>query len=752
MHKILPLFVFLLIQQSVNAWIPQTPFPTDSTKIIFEAYGKKGIKDESGEIILPAKYEALTWNSNPNSISINTVTPYKKNGYWGLLNAEFKEITEAKYIALIPFTENLLIAAVKGKYSQTIFYGLIGTGGELKLAFKYRNLIPAGEFIIAANKTNQSINYGILDKKGKEILPFSYYQIKYLGSKYFSLTDEEGITSIVSENGIGTKVIDQIDSASIFKGDLAVIYKLGRVGMLHVSGKLVLPIKYKKIERNDGKVVHVTSFKEWKVLDNKGNLQYEFTSDSVIMLDKDHVILSQNGKSYLKALPIKEDSLVSLGGLFLESWHNYYLVKKDGITRLVDSTNLISSLSFGEFIDSNEDFIIFRSREYGGNAYTVVNKSGKQLKVESFSLEGKKLIAQSGAYWGLYDAAFEEVISPIYDALEKGSPGQYIVKFRGDLGVIDQEQKWVVSPEMLQIKLLPNGKYWLVNKFLSEFIVEPKDTSFKADYQFLIKGDKLYETTYDGFIRLLGIDVNPLMKFVKGTFYAEHENGFLIKNQKEFSYYNYQGDFQFKTDGYDSIGLLNDDFLSVKKGESFGFIDLNGKLRIANRYDDILPFQEGKAAVKINNKWGFVTFDEELIIQPYYDQVQSFNHDKAIVKIKGKYGLIDNKGKSLIDIVYDSICLIENNYFFKKDGMWGYADNEGNVLRYPSYNSIRVLNDFLLVEKYNQFELLNSQGTDLLGSRYHAVYYDPTFNQYLVYKKGNKHVTFLSDLKNGLNP
>ena len=112
------LIIYLLLQvSSLNLVANSVGQSSDSTKIVFEAYGKKGLKNQNGEVLLAPKYQSLSWEENPNEVEMDVI-PYQKNDHWGLFNNNLEEITEAKYHSLTPFDENTLVAAIKGKYSQ----------------------------------------------------------------------------------------------------------------------------------------------------------------------------------------------------------------------------------------------------------------------------------------------------------------------------------------------------------------------------------------------------------------------------------------------------------------------------------------------------------------------------------------------------------------------------------------------------------------------------------------------------------
>ena len=52
---------------------------------VFEENGKVGLKNEEGQILLPASFEALGWSDGSFSV-IGQVTGYKLGKAWGIIN------------------------------------------------------------------------------------------------------------------------------------------------------------------------------------------------------------------------------------------------------------------------------------------------------------------------------------------------------------------------------------------------------------------------------------------------------------------------------------------------------------------------------------------------------------------------------------------------------------------------------------------------------------------------------------------
>ena len=91
-----------------------------------------------------------------------------------------------------------------------------------------------------------------------------------------------------------------------------------------------------------------------------------------------------------------------------------------------------------------------------------------------------------------------------------------------------------------------------------------------------------------------------------------------------------------------------EELVPYRKGNLWGYSDIDKKLKIEAYYQEAHFFVEGLAAVKQNNKWGFINAKEKIVVPFVYTAVDDFNEGLAAV-VKDKWcGFIDKKGKIYI--------------------------------------------------------------------------------------------------------
>lgn len=111
--------------------------------------------------------------------------------------------------------------------------------------------------------------------------------------------------------------------------------------------------------------------------------------------------------------------------------------------------------------------------------------------------------------------------------------------------------------------------------------------------------------------------------------------------------------------------------IPVKKGEKWGYIDRNGKVRIDFKYDRANVFSEGKACVKLDNKWGYINTEGKSIIPFTFDEAYNFIHGVSCVASNDKYGFINDEGN----------WLVKPAYSYLNSAVLGYrADNTDTII------------------------------------------------------------------------
>ncbi len=85
---------------------------------------------------------------------------------------------------------------------------------------------------------------------------------------------------------------------------------------------------------------------------------------------------------------------------------------------------------------------------------------------------------------------------------------------------------------------------------------------------------------------------------------------------------------------YEDARPFDDGWAAVKKGGKWGFIDLEGNLKIDYRFEDALSFSGHLAAVQLDGAWGYVSLRGELAIEPEFLEAKNFENGHTQVRTR----------------------------------------------------------------------------------------------------------------------
>ena len=148
--------------------------------------------------------------------------------------------------------------------------------------------------------------------------------------------------------------------------------------------------------------------------------------------------------------------------------------------------------------------------------------------------------------------------------------------------------------------------------------------------------------------------------------------------------------------------------IPYRKGNLWGFSDINGSLKIPALYDSVSLFssdylrKENKiihcAIVIRNGNYSVIDENNNILIQPDFKSIQEEYLGESfklfIVKDKNnKYGL-SGLSQIIIQPAYDSIARVESDYFLlRKNGKLGIANVNGDIIVPVAQDQIKQLSE-----------------------------------------------------------
>jgi hypothetical protein len=688
-----------------------TFFSAASSYDVFEENGKVGLKNEQGKILIPAKYDALGWSNGKFSI-VDNVTGYKDAGVWGLINLENQLITKAIYEDVLAGDGSLILARRKSNLSLRMVMGCLSTSGREIIPFQYDGINISFMHAIVFTKIGNQYKYGLIDLENKTLIPQQFKNIYSIGSLRYAVENFDNKMALFTEGGKQVTSFS-IDSISSFKKNYAIIYQNARQGLIDRDGQVKAEPTFREIRINDDGSVQTRGLDEWLFLDGQNLLLQRTEADTVRAIDRKVLKVTTAGLTRVEDYSFKPLFPLSFStlGNFINKKAIFSLNKKYGIVR--QNGAMVVDAKYDELYRDRDFFVA--GRKNGGKAtWTLLDSAGKELTKPYdciFPYNGSVFPVVTRNFWGAVNTSGMEVIACAYDSILQQLNNKIVVKFKGQYGIINDKEQWIITPRSYKLTLINDSRY--------------VERSPKMTYLRGMDGSSIYFSDNK-------LEIYPeyiIEHLATGGLWKLDLNGVII-------------DRQVQPDGFiEKIFVETEGLRGIKKNGQFGFVDSQGRLRIANRYDDIQPFQEELAAVKIRNKWGFINHEDKIAIQPVYEEVSPFKKGFSLVKQRGLYGLINKKGTQILQPRFDFIAVLENgNVLVQQEKMFGLASAEGRILVNPKYHGLKDLNNnYVIVERDGKYGVVTAQGISTIPLIYDHISFDAFNNALIALKKAEWH-------------
>lgn len=696
---------------------------------------KYGIVNTKLELIIPCEYEYIEALSDD-------LFKFREGGKWGIINKLRKLIAGAEYINITYETEFLLMLETRVQNGSTTepLYGFLDCRGNVILSAQCKTVqrVEQGNnvfFIVEANYKK-----GVLDQKGTIIVPLIYNYIsagesafycsfssynhdihsfyKYDGERYICIDIDKDCSKKVTIPagyeyaayvGYGIVKVSQSDkwglidvsgniitepqysSIDVFVGPFTKVGKSVedskcQYGLIDTVGEVVLPIEYDEIERWDNGYYMIQK-----------NELYGLLSPTL------HLVFAPS-KNYMKKLDDKY-ILVRCAGI-CSAWGliDYYgneVIPADG-----------EHYSFSEIEVLENGFlkaIYHKSAYVHQNQYTIgiLNSKGKEIyrkfQCEDIIYFGDGLFLVKEIYgnvknYRLINLQGKELFGTYYNDIEDLKNGSFLIYKNNRYGIANNTGKIVIQP-----------------KYKNKVVFENGFAKIKVEYS-----DQEHKIDADGYVFLLDSNKNEIQ--IPRDYYwgTDFIHGISIVRTTKDSYgndtigvINEAGDVIIPAK-YDSIELLSDNTLLVKKDNKYGLYDITGncilpdiftsiehiskdRIRVIWNLIEIQSWSPGEYTPNLNNDLGSrendlvnnrsalcdtkgnIISDKRFVcvgkfLNGYARCYLNIEAEKGNIKLKNT-GIIDTNGKTIVNPEYDGIILYNHSFArLRKGNKYGIAD------------------------------------------------------------------------------
>lgn len=561
--------------------------------------------------------------------------------------------------------------------------------------------------------------WGVIDKKGKQIVPFLYDEIEFWGN-YFTCAKADMVDYIdIKGNLLFTKPATEanqnlLKSAKIqafckgngyiikesarnernFRGfkyepnvyfqkgkayykesEIYFLYKFPLFGYINAEGKEIIPPIYTKLVKINATTVIGTNSKVCEKINlltlEKEKLPFSDLEvhNSYILAKKDSLFAFANADFK----PTSDFIYKSIWGGYL----NYFEVSnKEG------KVGLLSGKDRKIVIPLKYEQIEYNSR--GGRISVLVARVDKETKIDLYTRDSVPLFL--GTYEELKDYNWKYLC----------------VKKKGKWGVINYKGKIIVPflyDDEVLIQLFRNGEKKVLLRKATELLLYSHlgkliwKGSPNADTE---EWQNFYFIKQNGEVRILDSKGKVRLSY-KGKIRVSDENAkcaiatFDTFQKANLLNTNLQKILPWDCDSIEAEGNF---FIIYQEGKG-GIADSSGNVLFSPENS---PYQhiEGtkiKATFLANlgKKQVYIRPNGKLLFPNEYDFYKIVNANKCIVAKNGKAGCIDSLGKVLVPLEWENLGLLEKNenlYLGRKDCEYYLLDKKGREMLPDSYKSI----------------------------------------------------------------
>ena len=297
-----------------------------------------------------------------------------------------------------------------------------------------------------------------------------------------------------------------------------------------------------------------------------------------------------------------------------------------------------------------------------------------------------------------------------YDKLSYFREGYFFVMKDSLIGIINAEGKFTVPTEYLSFDLGINSNEYIGFKNQEEQygIIHIKTGKITIS----ARKEKIYpiHSTFSQFTNNTGnkytyglinhINNEVILAADYGLFKVFGKDGFYFNdlNNNQFIYQSKEGKLIPLDGKYDTFIRLNDQFIKVLRGGSYGVINYEGKEVLNTNYDAIfkLDFSNGKRIIttQANAKTGVYDLRNNKELLPAHFEAIT-KTDDGFIKVNkfNSFGLYNRNYEKLLDPIYQRIQTKQNSIKARKgksvDIFW--VDNNQRITSQESYDEFYTL-------------------------------------------------------------
>lgn len=558
-------------------------------------HSKFGFADSAGNIHIACQWDYVKMFDNYGH------TQVKNAAGWGLINRKGEQKLFCTFERIVACLNGVYIC----RYSHNEFKLWSAQTGFLTDTYyqAVSYLKQGGRFRVKLNN-----KWGILDSKGKELLPCAY------------------------------------DWVERFDKNAARCFDNHKWGLVGAGGQVFMPCMYAEIIPFPAQTYKVCSYqtKEYTIVsqDNYPLTQSAYTNiykykNGACRVEKKRKFGYLNaqgreiGDCIFDAINDFEDGL----GV---TRHNgkWGAINLQGNVRIPYLYERIFRLKEGIFAAK---FLVQHAQGNPSPEFHLFNPQGEELaRIDCHDIQpfvGDFARMERWKKWGFINSDFQEVQPCQYSEIQQLDSLHYKAKKGHFWGILNQNLQEILPFEYQKIKefrngfciVIKNGYYGVLN----------------ANYQLIIPCENM-------------------------SYRKESPYGISVHTGKGWMYFDQNGQSIYPY-GAAKPYLLQEGYAYLFKNDQMGIINLQNEQILQGKYDQILPFEQNLAKVHTATGWGLVDTAGNWVLLPEYEQVYRYEEPFFCAQQAGIWYVFDTKGQKLTEQGFKNLFKPYKGYIFLQD-------------------------------------------------------------------------------------
>ena len=403
----------------INPMYQEIPIVIDKSKDIFlftydvneeDGTYKTKVVNKNNEQILTNydKVEALeNYDFAENVWYEKNVLKVEKNGKWGLIDINGKEISEITYdsIKTLKGTENSIIVEKDGKY------GLLNSKGIKILDTDYADILSFGDDYINGYITkNEEGKFGIVNVSGEQVLENNYEEIYNIYSDKYFVIGENGVQQLINK-----------DKEPVLTENFDEIKQITSSGVVFIKNE------------------------KYGFMDFEGNIIIDAEYDVLNEINTGIFLTQQDGKAGLIDKDKNEKVAFNFKNIYYNKKAGIYIAENEDLTQtIIDSTFQTKVVGFLSELNTDSGYMKIKVDD----KYKYYNFKFEEKNIKDILINNKIFVSKKDGKYGFVDAKENVVVDYIYDdATELNEYGFAAVKKDGLWGAINKEGNIVIEPK-----------------------------------------------------------------------------------------------------------------------------------------------------------------------------------------------------------------------------------------------------------------------------------------------------------------